>query len=155
MGVLLGSLMKERIWLKLGIDFNHDYGRCLEKIEKERLMDPRDILFLRRFKNTIRNLYVHDNEAKILEGVVVPVYPLEFKGEISLKKLEESFNRVKSGEQKPMLLSASEVPAIRSVVKLEFDRRRAIALFNQVYDFLLAAHIKYFPYVHNQHTKLV
>jgi hypothetical protein len=144
MGVLLESLMKERIQLKLGIDFDKDYGRCLDKIERERLMEPRDTFFLRWFKDVVRNLYIHGDEAKILEGILVPVYPLEFKGELSLKKLEDSFNKVKSGEQKPKLLPASEVPAIRSVVKQAYDKKRAIELFNQVYDFLLLSNIKYF-----------
>jgi hypothetical protein len=154
MGVLLETIMKERIWLKLGIDFQHPYGNCLSKIESEKLMDPRDIFFLRKFKDKVRNLYVHANEAKILEGVFVPVYPLEFKGELSLEKLEESFKKVKTGQQKPKLLPASEVPAIRSVVKQEFDRRRAIGLFNQVYDFLLAALIKYFKLTeYEEHNK--
>ena len=74
MGVLLETLMKERIWLKLGIEFQHPYGDCLKKIESEKLMEPRDVFFLRKFKDRIRNLYVHGNEAKILEGIFVPVY---------------------------------------------------------------------------------
>lgn len=154
MGVLLETLMKERIWLKLGVEFQYPYGECLKKIESEKLMEPRDVFFLRKFKDRIRNLYVHGNEAKILEGIFVPVYPLEFKGELSLEKLEEGFQRVKTGQQKPKLLPASEVPAIRSVVKQELDRRRAIGLFNQVYDFLIAAKIKYFKLVeYDEHNK--
>lgn len=59
MGILLESLTKERIELKLGIYFDKDYGKCLDKIETERLMEPRDTFFLRRFKDVVRNLYIH------------------------------------------------------------------------------------------------
>jgi len=144
MGVLLEAIMKERIWLKLGIDFRGTYGGCLRIMEKEKLMKAGDIYFLRKFKDEIRNPYTHADESEILEGIFVPVYPLQFEGEFSLERLEQGFESVKSGQLKPKLLPASEVPAIRSVVKREYDRRRAISLFNQVYDFLVAAKIKYF-----------
>ncbi len=144
MGTLLETLLKERIWLKLNVDFHKDYGRCLELIEKRKLMEPIDILFLKRFKDEIRNPYTHADEAQILDGVIVPVYPIELPKDFTLEKLEAQFNKVKSGQQKPRLLFASDVPAIRSVVKQEYDRKRAIGIFNQVYDFLLAANIKYF-----------
>jgi len=154
MGVLLETLMKERIWLRLGIDFRRSYGYCLRKIESEGLMEAKDIYFLRKFKDEVRNPYVHADESQILEGVFVPVYPLQFEGEFSLEKLEEGFERVRSGQQKPKFLPASEVPAIRSVAKQEFDRRRAIGLFNRVYDFLLATKIKYFkPKEYEEHRK--
>jgi hypothetical protein len=144
MGTLLETLLKERIWLKLNIDFHKDYSRCLELIEKRKLMEPTDILFLKRFKDEIRNPYTHADEAQILDGVIVPVYPIELPKDFAFEKLEAQFSKVKSGQQKPRLLFASDVPAIRSVVKQEYDRERAIGIFNQVYDFLLAANIKYF-----------
>lgn len=144
MGTLLETVMKERIYLKLNIDFTKPYGACLQLIEKERLMNPYDILFLRRFKDRIRNPYTHADEAQILDGIMVPVYPIELPKNFTLEKLEAQINRVKSGQQKPQLMFASQVPAIRSVVKQGYDKRYAVDLFNQVYDFLLAANIKYF-----------
>lgn len=144
MGTLLETVMKERILIKLNIDLQKPYGACLQLIEKERLMDPRDILFLRRFKDQVRNPYTHSDEAQILEGIMVPIWPIRMPEDFTLQYLEEQFARVKSGQQKPQLVVASAVPAIRSVVKKGFDRKRAIAVFNEVYDFLLAANIKYF-----------
>jgi len=67
MGVLLEALMKERIWLKLGIDFRGPYGACLKKIEREKLMDVKDIVFLRKFKDEIRNPYQHVDDAQIVK----------------------------------------------------------------------------------------
>ena len=144
MGVLLEAIMKERIRLKLGIDFRGPYGACLHKIDSEGLMRAEDIRFLRKFKDETRNPYQHADESKILEGIFVPVWPLQFEGELSLEKLEQGFERAKSGQLKPKLLPAADVPAIRPVVKQAYDRKRAINLFNQVYDFLLAAKVKYF-----------
>jgi hypothetical protein len=144
LGTLLEIIMKERILLKLNIDFTKPYGACLQLIEKKGLMNPYDILFLRRFKDQIRNPYTHADEAQILDGIIVPVFPLEMHKELTLEKLEAQFRKVKSGEQKPQLMFASQVPALRSVVKQQFDQKRAIGIFNQVYDFLLAAMIKYF-----------
>ena len=144
MGVLLEALMKERISLKLGINFRHAYGRCLKKIEDEKLMKLEDIRFLRKFKDEIRNPYQHADEFEITQGLFVRAWPLQFEGGLSLKKLERAFENVKSGRLKPKILSAADVPAIRSAAKQAYDRERAIDLFNQVYDFLLAAKIKYF-----------
>lgn len=154
MGVLLEALMKERILLKSGKDFYGPYGACLSEIEGKKLMEVKDVYFLRKFKDRIRNLYTHADERQILKGVFVPVYPLQFEGEFSLKELEQGFEAVKSGQLKPKLLPAWDVPAIRSIVKQEYDRRLAMKLFNQVYDFLLDTKIKYFkPKEYEEHQK--
>ncbi|HLB71390.1 MAG TPA: hypothetical protein VJJ51_10140 [Candidatus Methanoperedens sp.] len=154
MGVLLETLMKERINLKLGGYFEGEYGPCLKKIKVERLMDAEDIVFLRWFKNEVRNPYQHANEAEILQGVLVPVWPIQFEGEISLEKLSKAIKDTKSGRLKPKLLPAAEIPAFRSIAKQAYDRKRAIELFNQVYDFLLGAKIKYFKQEeYDEHNK--
>ena len=144
MGVLLEALMKERIWLKLGINFRRAYGLCLKKIENKKLMKVKDIRFLRKFKDEIRNPYQHADEFEITQGLFVRVWPLQFEGGLSLEKLEQAMENVKSGRLKPKILSAADVPSIRPTIKQAIDRERAIDLFNKVYDFLLAAKIKYF-----------
>ena len=144
MGTMLETLMKELIFLKLNIELTKPYGQCLKLIEENRLMNSYDILFLRRFKDEIRNPYTHADEAKILDGIMVPVYPIELPKGFTLEKLESQVQRVRSGEQKPKLVLVSEVPAIRAVVKQGYDKRHALDLFNEVYDFLIATHIKYF-----------
>jgi len=146
MGVLLEVIMKERIRLKLGINLRKAYGPCLRKIEKERLMEPKDIRFLKRFKDEIRNPYQHADELQILKELVVPVWPLQYKGNLSPEKMEKTMKMIRSGHLKPKLVMAADVPVpgIRSVVKQAYDRQHAIDLFNQVYDFLRSAKIKYF-----------
>ena len=144
MGVLLEALMKERIWLKLGINFTKPYGSCLQEVEKEKLMKKEDVRFLKRFKDEVRNPYQHSDESKILQGVVIPVWPFHFEEGISFEKLERAVEDLKSGRLKPKWLPAAEVPAIRSIAKQAYDRRQAIELFNQVYDFLTVANIRYF-----------
>lgn len=143
MGVLLEAIMKERIRLKLGVDLYGPYGACLEMIEKENLMELNDIRFLRKFKDEVRNPYQHADEKHILEGIFVHVWPLQFQGKISFEKLKKAIESVKSGQLKPVLMPAN-IPLVSSVVKQQYDRNRAINLFNQVYDFLRAVNIKYF-----------
>lgn len=144
MGVLLEALMKERIWLKIGINFTKPYGPCLKKIKEEKLMKKEDIRFLERFKDEVRNLYQHSDESKILQGVFIPVWPFHFEEGISFEKLERAVEDSKSGRLKPKWLPAAEIPAIRSIAKQAYDHRQAIELFNQVYDFLTVANIRYF-----------
>lgn len=144
MGVLLEALMKERIRLKLGIEFQHPYGPCLKKIEKERLMDAKDIQFLRTFKDKIRNPYQHADEYKILQGCFAKVWPFKIEGELTFEKIEQFMKDVTAGKLKPKLLPAADIPSIRSVVKQSFDRVRAIELFNQIFDFLIEANARYF-----------
>lgn len=144
MGVLLEALMKERIRLKLGIDFRRPYGDCLKKMADKKLMKVEDIQFLRRFKDEIRNPYQHADESQIVRGLgPVPVWPIEFKGKATMHKLEKGLKDAKSGRLKPKFMPADS-PLIRSMMKREYDRTHAIGLFNQVYDFLLAAEAKYF-----------
>lgn len=143
MGVLLEALMKERINLKLGGYFDKPYGACLKKIEEEKLMRGEDIHFLKKFKNMIRNLYQHSDEAKILQGIFIPTWAFEF-GDITLEKIEKAIEGSKSGQFKPKLLPASDIPALRTIAKQAYDTKIAIELFNQVYDFLIVANIRYF-----------
>ena len=143
MGVLLEAIMKERIALKLGKDFRGAYGSCLQIIKENRLMDAKDIRFLTKIKDNVRNPYQHADDKQILRGIFVPVWPFQFK-EISFKRLEKAIKSAKSGQLKPKMLPAADIPALRPVVKQALDRERAISLFNQVYDFLLDCKIKYF-----------
>jgi len=144
LGVLLEALMKERIWLRLCLDFHGAFGDCLKKIVDHSLMKPEDVKFLKKFKDLVRNPYQHADESQILQGVFVKAWPLAFKKGMTLKKLEKAMQKVKSGNLRPRILPAWEIPAMRSAVKQAYDRQHAINLFNQVYDFLLAAKIKYF-----------
>lgn len=154
MGVLLEIIMKERINLKLGGYFKGPYGRCLQKIEKEKLMGQKDIEFLRIFKDKIRNPYQHADDAQILQNVKVPVWPMKFEEKISLEKMEKAIKDVKGKKIKPVLLPAAEIPALRSIVKQSFDRRMAIELFNQVYDFIINCQVKYFKQTeYDEHNK--
>ena len=134
MGVLLEALMKERIRLKLGSDFRGAYGACLIKIQNKQLMEPEDLFFLRQFKDKIRNPYSHFDELQIVNGSFVPAWELKID-EMLPGKFEETLKSIKSGERKPFLARGSH-PALRSIVKQEIDRKRAIQLFNKVYDFL-------------------
>lgn len=143
MGVLLEALMKERIRLKLGIDFQEPYGPCLIKIKEEKLMETEDIKFLEDFKNRTRNLYQHADDKEILKDIFVPVWPLEFDS-FDLKSLEKAIKKVREGELEPILVSAEENPVIRPIVKREIDKKNAMTLFKQVYEFLLKAYDKYF-----------
>jgi hypothetical protein len=147
MGVLLEALMKERIRLKLGVDIHGAYGECLKKIEDNDLMEIEDAKFLRKFKNKIRNLYQHSNEYEILNGYFFRVWPIEINGELTLEKLKQFTNDIKEKRVEPKILSASNIPLIRSVAKQSVDRSRAIKLFNLVYDFLINAKGKYFKQI--------
>lgn len=144
MGVFLEALMKERIRLKLGTESKGAYGECLNEIKSSRLMNIDDIDFLSRFKNEVRNPYQHANEAEILRGLLAPVWPIKLEGVLSFEKLNKFMDGVKTGRLRPQFLPVSEIPALRSITKQAHDRELAIKLFNQVYDFLIGAQIKYF-----------
>lgn len=145
MGVLLEALMKERIWLKLGIYFRGAYGNCLKKIEEERLMDVKDIAFLRKFKDNVRNLYQHADDAQIVRGLgPVKTIPVAIDMDKSvILQLEQAIKNARAGKLEPKFIPATD-PLVRDFAKQEYDRRRVVDLFNLVYEFLLAANIKYF-----------
>ena len=145
MGVLLEAVLKERIFLKTGEYFTAPFGSCLKKVEDEKLMDCKDILFLKRFKDEVRNPYQHSDERGVVQGINIPVWKVEFEeGKVSLEKLESSLEDIRKRKMKPKLVPASISPSIRSIVKQERDKKKAFALLNEVHDFLQAAMIKYF-----------
>lgn len=141
MGLLLEALMKERIRLKTGKDLRGPYEQCLREIEKKGLMEPRDIYFLRQFKEKIRNPYAHFDELEIVSGMTVPVWEIPTT-DLAPEKLKKILDSIKAGQFKPKLVQATH-PALRSIAKQAYDSKSAIALFNQVYDFLVIAQFKY------------
>jgi len=147
MGVLLEALMKERIWLKLGVYLRGAYGDCLKKIEDDRLMDAKDIRFLSEFKEKIRNPYQHADEVRILEDAVggfVEVYPVAIDMSKSVtSQLRRAITDMRSGILKPKQISPT-APLVRSLAKQKLDEERVVGLFNKIYDFLLTAKVKYF-----------
>lgn len=143
MGVLMEALMKERIMLKLGVDYHKSYGLCLKLIKDKKLMEVKDIFFLRKFKDEVRNPYLHADDFQVLQGILTPVWKLQFKN-LDIKKLQQFQEDIRSGKAKPVLLPAAYFPEFRAIQKQSYDRERAITLFNQTYDFLRDAYIKYF-----------
>jgi hypothetical protein len=144
MGVLLEVIMKERIELKLGEYFSKPFGPCLEKIERNKLMGQEHIFFLRKFKNTARNPYQHADEVDIMKGIYMPVWPVKFENEISAENMKKFIDDINSGKVKPKFLPVSDIPAIRSIAKQSYDRKKAIELFNEMHDFLIDAYRFYF-----------
>ena len=142
MGTLLEAIMKERIRLKLGKDFSGAYGACLRLIEQRGFMDRNDIVFLRRFKDEVRNPYTHVDESQLLQGAFVRVWEIPVGKVFSLTEFEKNLKEVMSGKRSPTLMPATN-PMVRPIVKREYDRKLAIDLFNQVYDFLIVAQAKY------------
>jgi hypothetical protein len=156
MGVFLEALMKERIRLKTGKDFTKPYGACIDRlrgikrlgkgrIERLRdgyLIEPKDIAFLDKFRDKVRNTYAHFDETKLVDGRIVKGWEIPFDDIINLTKFEAIMKEIKAGQCKPLLLHATH-PALRSVSKLYSDRMTAVRLFNLVYDFMLVFVIKY------------
>jgi hypothetical protein len=145
MGVLLEALMKERIWLRLGTYFRGAYGDCLQKVKKEKLMDFKDIYYLEKFKNEVRNPYQHADDVQIVEDLgfyrVFPI-PIDMSKSVTLQ-LEKGIEDVRTRRIKPRIIPVTD-PLVRDVAKREYDRKHALELFNKVYDFLRVAKIKYF-----------
>jgi hypothetical protein len=144
LGVLLEALMKERIYLKSGMDFQKPYGAALKEIKNEGWMRYEDIAFLEWFKNEIRNPYQHSDEKKIMKGKYVAVWPINIGKDFTLEKLADFRSEINSKKIPPQFVPVSDVPAVRSVVKKEYDEKNSVKLFNQVYDFLLNCQIIYF-----------
>jgi hypothetical protein len=156
MGVFLEALMKERIRLKTGKDFKKPYGECIDRLRgikrlrkgrTERLRDgyliePKDIAFLDRFRDKVRNTYAHFDEIKVVDGRIMKGWKIPLEEIIDLTKFKATFEEIKSGKRKPLLLSATH-PALRSISKLYSDRQVAVGLFNLVYDFMLGFVLKY------------
>ncbi len=156
MGVFLEALMKERIRLKTGKDFTKPYGQCIDRlmgfkrlkgrIERAgdgcNLIASKDIIFLDRFRDRVRNVYAHFDEAKLVDGRIMRVWEVPVGDKFNLAEFEAAFKEIKAGKRKPLLLDARH-PALRSVSKLYSDSKEAARLFNLVYDFALGFIMKY------------
>jgi hypothetical protein len=155
-GVLLEAMMNERIRLKTGKDFSKPYGACIDRLMGIRrnkgrieqagdgcsLVALKDILFLDKFRDKVRNQYAHFDEAKLVAGRVMKGWEIPINDLTNPANFEKVMREIETGQRKPMLLQATH-PALRSASKLNSDRVIAIQLFNLVYDFLLEFSMKY------------
>jgi hypothetical protein len=155
MGVFLEALMKERIRLKTGVDFKEPYAKCVDKLmgikrNKGRietlshgsLIEMQAVIFLDRFREK-RNMYQHFNEAEVVKQQIHEAYEIPFENAAQfVASLDETIKQINEGNRKPMLLSAAH-PALRSMSKLQVDRKTAFELYNNVYDFTLEFIFKY------------
>lgn len=156
MGVFLEALMKERIRLKTGKDFRKSYGWCIDRLRGIKrlkngcvrqlsggyLIEPKDVAFLDKFRDKVRNIYAHFDEAKLVYGRIMKGWEIPVDEIIDVKKFETTLKEIKSGKRKPLLLHATH-PVLRSISKLESDRKVAVGLFNLVYDFTLCFALRY------------
>jgi|GEM_PF-1264284 DNA-directed RNA polymerase subunit RPC12/RpoP len=153
MGLFLEALMKERIRLKTGKDFTRPYGACIKRLRDGYLIDPKDIAFLDKFRDKVRNTYAHFDEMKVVDGRILRGWEIPFEEIIDPTKFEATLKAIKSGKRKPLLLYATH-PALRSMSKLDSDRKIAVGLFNLVYDFTLGFVLKYLRQKdYNEHNK--
>ena len=143
MGILLEALMKERIILKTNKELGKSYGTSLNVIKDLKLMSQDHITFLEKFKNDIRDLYQHSNEKEIVKGKVIRTWRIDINKDKPLESIKTGVKDVKQGKIRPVLIPSTE-PVVRSVVKQEHDKKMAIVLFNEVYDFLLICNNRYF-----------
>src|SRR3989344_6482693 len=143
MGILLEALMKERIILKTNKELGKSYGTSLNVIKDLKLMSQDHITFLEKFKNDIRDLYQHSNEKEIVKGKVIRTWRIDINKDKPLESIKTGVKDVKQGKISPVLIPSTE-PVVRSVVKQEHDKKMAIVLFNEVYDFLLICNNRYF-----------
>lgn len=144
MGVLVEAIVKERIYLKRGIECTQPLGPCLNLIKKHKLMDEKDINFLYKFKKIVRNPYQHIDDKEIMRDIKSQIWEFKFN---SLDEMKSQIESVRAGKIKPAIVNISEKRAILSIFKQEHDSKIVIPLFNEVYDFMLRCNLKYF----NQH----
>lgn len=155
MGVLLEALMKEVIRLKNNDYGPTSYGSCLSIIENDGLMRAEDVIFLKNFKDKVRDLYQHSKESKILKGRYISVWPIEFKESFTIEMLNKAYEGIRSGQLKPTQVPAGAFPALRSIAKQQYDKNVSVDLFNEIHDFVQVAIITYFKqeYYDEHHKK--
>jgi hypothetical protein len=157
LGVFVEGLVKERIRLKTGEDFAKPLAACIDELKGIKrlkdgsikqlnhgyLIEPKDTLFLDKFRDKVRNTYAHFDEAKLVNGKIMEAWEIPINdGQPILPELKIAIDEVKAGKRKPLLLHATH-PALRSISKFGSERRIAIGLFNLVYDYTLGFTLKY------------
>ena len=141
MGILIEAIVKERIYLKLGIECTKPLGPCLKQIKEHKLMDVEDITFLYKFKDIVRNPYQHVDDKEIMRDIQSPIWEIKFN---NIDEMKSQIESVKAGKIKPTIVKVSDNRAILPIFKQEHDSKTAIPLFNKVYDFMLRCNLKYF-----------
>ena len=144
MGTFIEAIVKERIRLKTGKDFQKPLGPALKELKNQKLMENYDIQYLELFKNEIRNSYLHIDDKLILEDQYLMHFPIEYKnGHPDPTKLMKLVDDAVSGKVQPVPIRA-DAQGIRFIANEIKSKKYAIYLLNDLTDFLISASVKYF-----------
>ena len=144
MGVLVEAIAKQCLRLKFNKEFDDiALGKCIKKIEENKLMKREDIQFMRNFAKVVRNRYQHVNHAKIVEHIQTPYWEIKFKSEDISGEVSETLEKIEQGSILPSFKSAAD-PALNPIIKEKYDEAIIFDLFNEIHDFLVICNDRYF-----------
>ncbi|MCK4649663.1 hypothetical protein KAT36_00365 [Candidatus Pacearchaeota archaeon] len=117
LSIFIESFLKEMWYYKKKEHYENDLENLLSDCLKEEIIIEKEKNYLLEIKNHIRNNYIHSNLHKILPEIVVPAYMVSLKGE---------------HKPKPTYMTSDKFPVLRSIVKMDTDKKRAKQLIIEV-----------------------
>ena len=156
MGILLENIAKEKLFMEGVKDEKLEkmnFGQVIN--ESKDILSPKELDFLKKKKEELRNPYAHFNKMKLSEGIYFPGWKIP-SNEI-VPKLIALDKRVKNGELteeqarqelikgiKPELISSKEFRPIAHIAKSEKEKASAIDNFLEINKFVRDFAKKYF-----------
>lgn len=142
-GVLLEAFVKEVIYYKEGKDFKGEFGPAIQRCDEKEYLGPKEIDFLRRFKNNIRNRYQHTDIEEISAGIKFPAWKVRPEDVLDKDKITAIKKKIREGTLKPEFLGRDELRPLGFLAKSKVDEM-AIPQFMETDKFVRAMAEKHF-----------
>jgi len=143
-GVYMEALIKEVILVNEGEPFRKPFGLAIDRARQKGYLRDEDLHVFSWFKGH-RNAYQHVDYYEILEGQMFTGWVIDIPedGEGIIRAMDNGLKDVKAGRGKRFEVPAWRVGSLAAPLKKAIDQKRAIALFNDMFDFSIRVYIRY------------
>lgn len=142
MSVFAEALVKEIIFVQTDHRFRGEFGPAISHCERKGILTAREIRFLRRFKNDVRNMWLHQDLIEIAGELQFPYWEIQFPSKDAkamLEAIDVAQAEIRAGIRKPKMIKARDHPAALDVAKAVVADGRAREFYEALWDFTLAA----------------
>lgn len=149
MGSFVEAMVKEAISVHTGnwpTGRAGSLGRVIQKADDEGILRWDDRIFLRRFKDKVRNWWTHQDRVALTKGARVPVKKISFEGESPEERAEDLRDKLNQATDDAggwEWKTADDHAFLANFLMLAAAERIAVPLYEELYDFTIRFTVRY------------
>jgi hypothetical protein len=151
LSVFVESMIRELIFLKKNERFKKDMGKAILYCREHGLLRSDELAWLNRFREKVRNAWVHQDVDTITQDVTFPGWVITLDHENLVQQLDQGMREIREGRRKPVHFRAKDHPWAAEAAKLAIAERVVFQLYDEVWDFTVHFAIRHLkPEAYNE-----